>query len=135
MKVRSSMRTPCHGLRTLVDLGGTTVRFGQDRRSSELYDASGDGRTGGWRTIDVTRGGDEHPYAAAWWPDSHGLGYEHSFVNQAADILAIVGGGTPVVPMPDFADALKTQQVLHAAIESARQRSPIQLSDLEEEVS
>ena len=30
-----------------------------------------------------------HPYAAAWWPDSHGLGYEHGFVNQAADILAV----------------------------------------------
>ncbi len=80
-----------------------------------------DGSRGG-RTIDVTRGGDRHPYAAAWWPDSHGLGYEHGFVNQAADILAVVGGGTPLVPLPDFADALITQRVLHAAIESARNR-------------
>ena len=37
----------------------------------------------------------------------------------------MIGGGQPVVPMPDFADALQTQKVLHAAIESARQRSPI----------
>ncbi|MDH3704696.1 MAG: Gfo/Idh/MocA family oxidoreductase [Acidimicrobiia bacterium] len=96
-------------------------------RMNELgyYDASGDGRTAGWTTIDVTRGGDDHPYATAWWPDSHGLGYEHGFVNQAADILTMVGGGTPVVPMPDFADALQTQKVLHAAIESARQHAPI----------
>ena len=55
------------------------------------------------------------------------LGYEHGFVNQLADILAVLGGGTPLVPLPDFADALKTQRVLHAAIESARHRVPINL--------
>jgi predicted dehydrogenase len=106
------------------ELGALRFDF---ERMNELgfYDASGDGQTAGWTTIDVTRGGDGHPYADAWWPDSHGLGYEHAFVNQAADILTMVGGGAPVVPMPDFADALKTQKVLHAAIESARHRSPI----------
>jgi predicted dehydrogenase len=102
------------------------LRFNFERMNElGYYDASGDGRTAGWTTIDVTRGGDGHPYAAAWWPDSHGLGYEHSFVNQAADIVTMIGGGTPVVPMPDFADALTTQRVLHAAIESARNRTPV----------
>ncbi len=101
-------------------------------RMNELgyYDARGEGRTAGWATIDATRGGDGHPYAAAWWPDSHGLGYEHSFVNQAADILTMIGGSAPVVPMPDFADALRTQRVLHAAIESARERTPITIDQL-----
>ena len=100
-------------------------------RMNELgyYDARGDGSTAGWTTIDVTRGGDGHPYAAAWWPDSHGLGYEHGFVNQAADILTVIGGGSPVVPLPDFADALRTQKVLHAAIESARERRPVPLEN------
>ncbi len=104
------------------------LRFDFERMNElDFYDASGDGRTAGWTTIDVTRGGDGHPYADHWWPDSHGLGYEHGFVNQAADILTMIGGGKPVVPMPDFADALKTQRVLHAAIESARQRTRIEL--------
>ena len=89
------------------------------------YNARADGRTAGWVTIDVTRGDDGHPYVDAWWPPGHGLGYEHGFVNQAADILTVIGGGTPVVPMPDFADALRTQRVLHAAIESARERRPV----------
>jgi predicted dehydrogenase len=99
-------------------------------RMNELgyYDSTGDGATAGWTTIDVTRGGDGHPYAAAWWPDSHGLGYEHAFVNQAADILTMIGGGDPVVPMPDFADALQTQRVLDAAIRSARERAPIEIA-------
>ena len=110
------------------------LRFDFERMNElGFYDASGTGETAGWTTIDVTRGGDGHPYAEAWWPDSHGLGYEHAFVNQAADILTMVGGGTPVVPMPDFADALKTQKVLHAAIESARQRTPITIDDSKEQ--
>lgn len=101
------------------------LRFNFERMNElDYYDAR-DGETAGWRTIDVTRAGDEHPYLEAWWPDSHGLGYEHSFVNQAADIISIIGGGTPVVPMPDFADALRTERVLHAAIESARRGAPI----------
>ena len=79
------------------------LRFDFERMNElDFYDATGDGATAGWTTIDVTRGGDGHPYAAAWWPDSHGLGYEHGFVNQAADILTMIGGGEPLVPMPDF---------------------------------
>ena len=66
----------------------------------EFYDATADGRRRGGRTIDVTRGGDGHPYAAAWWPDSHVLGYEHGFVNQAADILTVLGGGNRWSPCP-----------------------------------
>jgi predicted dehydrogenase len=105
------------------------LRFDFERMNElGFYDASGDGTTAGWTTIDVTRSGDGHPYASAWWPDSHGLGYEHAFVNQAADMLHIIGGGEPLVPMPDFADALATQRVLDAAIVSARERCPIDVT-------
>lgn len=104
------------------------LRFDFERLNElGFYDATGESRVQGWTTIDVTRGGDDHPYAAAWWPDSHGLGYEHAFVNQAADILTVIGGGTPLVPLPDFADALITQRVLHAAIESARDHRVVEI--------
>ena len=107
------------------------LRFDFERMNElGFYDASGEGATQGWTTIDVTRGGDGHPYVEAWWPDSHGLGYEHSFVNQASDILRILGGEEPIVAMPDFADALQTQRVLHAAIESARNRAPVDVADI-----
>ena len=107
------------------------LRFDFERMNElEFYDATVDGRLQGWTTIDVTRGGAGHPYAAAWWPDSHGLGYEHGFVNQAADILTVLGGGEPVVALPDFADALITQRVLHAAIESARQHTPVDIEEI-----
>ncbi|MGZ8768759.1 Gfo/Idh/MocA family protein [Aeromicrobium sp.] len=109
------------------------LRFDLERMNHlGFYDLDGDGGTQGWTTIDVTRAADHHPYLAAWWPPSHGLGYEHSFTNQASDVLAVLAGQSPVVPLPDFADALETQRVLHAAIVSARNHFPVSLSDLPE---
>ena len=107
------------------------LRFDFERMNElGFYNLDSDDVGQGWTTIDVTRSGAGHPYVEAWWPDSHGLGYEHSFINQASDILNIVGGKEPLVAMPDFADALKTQRVLHAAVESARNRAPVDVADL-----
>jgi predicted dehydrogenase len=126
------LATGCHNANRFEIHGERgALRFNFERMNElEFYDLSNDARVQGWTTIDVTRGGDGHPYAGAWWPDSHGLGYEHTFVNQASDILTVIGGGAPVVPLVDFADALKTQRVLHAAIESARNRAPVTVDDL-----
>jgi len=107
------------------------LRFNFERMNElQFFDNTADGKTAGWTTINVTRGGDGHPYAANWWPDSHIIGYEHGFINQAADMVNMIGGKKPVVPMPDFADAYETQKVLHAAIESARNHCPIKLSQV-----
>ena len=107
------------------------LRFDFERMNElHFYSLDGDAAVQGWTTIDVTRGGDGHPYAEAWWPDSHGLGYEHTFINQAADVLTAVGGGEPAFALPDFADALQTQRVLHAAIASARNRAPVDVADV-----
>jgi predicted dehydrogenase len=107
------------------------LRFDFERMNElHLYSLDNDSAVQGWTTIDVTRAGSGHPYAEAWWPDSHGLGYEHTFVNQASDILTVLGGGQPVAALPDFADALKTQRVLHAAIASARNRAPVDVADV-----
>ena len=107
------------------------LRFDFERMNElEWYDATLEGRVQGWSTINVTRGNDKHPYADAWWPDSHIIGYEHGFVNMAADLINVLSGRKPVVPLPDFADAYQTQRVLQAALESARNRCPIKLSDV-----
>jgi predicted dehydrogenase len=106
------------------------LRFDFERMNElGLYSLDDDPAVQGWATIDVTRAGSGHPYVGAWWPDSHGLGYEHSFINQASDILSVIGGGEPVVALPDFTDALQTQRILHAAIESARNRAPVDIAD------
>ena len=72
----------------------------------------------------------EHPWVSAWWPDAHVLGYEHGFVNMAADIARAVSRRRPVVPLPDFADAYETQRVLEAALVSASERCAIRMSEV-----
>lgn len=86
-------------------------------------------RTAGWRKILCTTAG-EHPYAGAWWPEGHLLGYEHTFVNMVADMMAVIAGQAPIIPIPDFADAYETQRVLEAAMIAAKQRSAVKLSEI-----
>jgi predicted dehydrogenase len=46
----------------------------------------------------------------------------------ASDILRVVAGKKPIVPLPDFADAYETQRVLEAALIAAKQRCAVRLS-------
>lgn len=95
-----------------------------------FHDATLGPRTAGWRRIVATSAAGEHPYVANWWPDAHVLGYEHGFVNMAADIVRVLSGGEPEVPLPDFADAFETQRVLEAALVSAKERVAVRLSEI-----
>ena len=83
----------------------------------------------GWQRIVATGAGD-HPYAASWWPEGHIIGYEHTFTNQLADMVRVLGGEDPVMPIADFADAYETQRVLEAALISARERCAVKLSQV-----
>lgn len=106
------------------------VRFNfEDMNWLGYCDATGDAATRGWRNIMVTHGGD-HPYAEAWWPDAHILGYEHGFINMVADMMRALGGENPVVPLPDFADAYETQRVLEAVMLAAQERRPVKLAEI-----
>ncbi len=109
-----------------------SVRFNFERMTElEWYDATLPEKLQGWSTINVSNGDAGHPYAQAWWPTAHAIGYEHGFINQAADMFRVLGGKKPEVPMPDFADAYETQKVLHAVIECARNHAPVKLSDIQ----
>ncbi len=50
----------------------------------------------GFKTIMVTES--VHPYAGAWWPSGHVLGYEHTFVHEVCDFVNAVAGDTPIAP-------------------------------------
>ncbi|MFC8363579.1 Gfo/Idh/MocA family protein [Streptomyces griseorubiginosus] len=71
--------------------------------------------TAGFRRVLVTE--PDHPYLDAWWPPGHGLGYEHTFVHQARDLVHAIASGSG--PRPSFADGLQVQRVLAAVEESA----------------
>ncbi|HEX8525216.1 MAG TPA: Gfo/Idh/MocA family oxidoreductase [Tepidisphaeraceae bacterium] len=117
-----------NGLEINGDKGSIRFNF-EDMNYLEFYDATSDRKTQGWTKIMVTHGGD-HPYAGNWWPDAHIIGYEHGFINQTADMLSVLGGQQPVVPLPDFEDAFKTQQVLEAAVVSAQERRAVKISEM-----
>jgi predicted dehydrogenase len=101
-----------------IELNGSAGSLSFDLESlNELWfhDHTEGPATAGFRRILVTEA--EHPYAGAWWPPGHLLGYEHTFTHQFADLLAAIAGGTD--PSPSFADGLQVQQVLAAVEESA----------------
>jgi predicted dehydrogenase len=114
------------------EINGTkgAVRFNFERMNElEFYDATRPRAVQGWTTIMCTHGGD-HPYAENWWPDAHVIGYEHGFTNQAYDILRVLGGEEPVVPLPDFEDAYQTQRVLEACMIAAVERRPVAIDEI-----
>jgi predicted dehydrogenase len=80
-----------------------------------LFDATEEPATQGFRRIQVTRA--EHPYAGAWWPDGHTIGYEHTFTHEVRDLIQAIADGRD--PEPTFADGLQVQEVLDAVQRSA----------------
>ncbi|TKK88669.1 Gfo/Idh/MocA family oxidoreductase [Herbidospora galbida] len=70
---------------------------------------------GGFRRVLVTEAG--HPYAGAWWPPGHGLGYENTFTHEVKDFLEAISAGAD--PTPTFDDGLQVQKVLDAVERSA----------------
>jgi predicted dehydrogenase len=118
--------------RNQFEINGTkgALKFDFERMNElQFYDATAPRAVQGWTTIMCTHGGD-HPYVANWWPDAHIIGYEHGFTNEAYDILRVLGGEAPTVPIPDFEDAYQTQRVLEAAMLSAEQRRPVKIADV-----
>ena len=101
----------------------------EDMNLLHFYDATDGPREGGWRRIMCTSSGN-HPYAHAWWPDAHILGYEHGFTNMLADIVRVLGNKKPEIPLPDFADAYETQRVLEASLIAAKNRCAIKMSEV-----
>lgn len=110
------------------------IKFDFERMAElQWYDNTLPEKEQGWSTINVSNGGASgggHPYADAWWPTAHAIGYEHGFINQAADMVKVLGNQKPVVPIPDFADAYQTQRVLEAVTQSAKHRCPVKLSEI-----
>jgi myo-inositol 2-dehydrogenase/D-chiro-inositol 1-dehydrogenase len=87
-----------------------------DLHRLQYFDHRDEGRTRGWRSIHITDG--DHPYMAKWWVPGLQIGYEHSFVHQAADFIQSLGAEKPAAPT--FRDALATDLVTDAVLKSAR---------------
>ncbi len=89
-----------------------------DLHRLSFFDHRDDGRTRGWRSIHVTDS--DHPYMDHWWVPGLQIGYEHTFIHQAADFLTALSSG--IEPQPNFRTALATDYVTDAVLASARKR-------------
>lgn len=90
-----------------------------DLHRLEFFDYEKEGRLRGWRSIHVTDG--DHPYMKHWWVPGLQIGYEQTFIHQAADFLSSLDSGETA--RPTFRDALKTDYVTGAVLDAARERS------------
>jgi predicted dehydrogenase len=110
---RTCARRPCD---LTIEVNGThgTLRFEYPRLNELWYgDARDEATLYGMRRIRAEH--PDHPYAGDWWPIGQGVGYETSFVNQAADHLSRWPDGPWE---PDLETGLRVQRVC-AAIECA----------------
>ncbi|GAA4786419.1 Gfo/Idh/MocA family oxidoreductase [Streptomyces ziwulingensis] len=109
-----------NALRIEVNGEHGSLAFDLERLNELSYhDATEPGTHAGFRRILVTE--PDHPYLDAWWPPGHGLGYEHTFVHQARDLVHAIAAGQ--APEPSFADGLQVQRVLAAVEESAEKNA------------
>lgn len=87
-----------------------------DLHRMQYFDHRDEGRSRGWRSIHVTDG--DHPYMSKWWVPGLQIGYEHSFVHQAADFIDGLGSG--ISAAPTFREAMATDLVTDAVLKSAK---------------
>ena len=105
-----------------IELNGSRGSLAFDFESMNelhVHDHTEPAATAGFRRILVTE--PTHPYAGRWWPPGHGLGYEHAFAHEIADLVQDIAAGRS--PSPTFDDGLQVQRVLEAVEQSAAKDS------------
>src|SRR5436305_7662686 len=103
------------------EINGENMSLGwdlHDLHRLQVFDYKDDGKIRGWKSVHVTDNSPDHPYMDKWWVPGLAIGYDASFTHQVADFLTGLGSGKPA--SPTFRDALDTQRVLDAILDSAK---------------
>ncbi|HHZ14322.1 MAG TPA: Gfo/Idh/MocA family oxidoreductase [Clostridiales bacterium] len=104
-----------------------SIRFSVERMNElEYYSVEDEEGLQGFRLIQVTE--DIHPYADAWWPVGHVIGYEHTFVHEMYEFIEAIAKDKPT--NPDFNDGVKCSQILEAVDVSIENRQWIEVDSL-----
>jgi predicted dehydrogenase len=96
-----------------------------DLHRLEYFDHKDEGLLRGWKSIHITDR--EHPYMSHWWVPGLQIGYEHTFIHQVADFLEAVGEGKRA--SPTFREALATEDVTDAVLESAAEKKWVKVRE------
>jgi predicted dehydrogenase len=98
----------------------------EDLNRLKFYDRTEKAGEQGFKDIMVTEA--SHPYTGNWWPSGHIIGYEHTFVHEAFELLNSLAAGK--MPVPNFEDGVRCQEVLEAVERSAKSRRWIKISSV-----
>jgi predicted dehydrogenase len=90
----------------------------QDQHRLQYFDHGDDSLIRGWHNVHVSDS--DQPYMKHWWVGGLQIGFEHTFIHQLADFLQGVADGKPA--SPTFREALQTQAVCDAVLDSAEQQ-------------
>lgn len=91
-----------------------------------VYFADDDPGLQGFRTINCTE--EQHPFAGAYWPPGHIIGYEHTFINLMVELMNGIAKGYS--PAPNFEDGVINQAVLTAVEQSANTKKWVETSSI-----
>jgi predicted dehydrogenase len=103
------------------EINGENMSLGwdlHDLHRLQVFDYRDEGKIRGWKSVHVTDNSPDHPYMDKWWVPGLAIGYDASFTHQVADFIQGLETGTP--QGPTFRDALETQMILDAVLESAK---------------
>jgi predicted dehydrogenase len=89
-----------------------------DLHRLQVFDYRDEGKIRGWKSVHVTDNSPDHPYMDRWWVPGLAIGYDASFTHQVADFIQGLETGKPAGPT--FRDALETQMILDAILDSAK---------------
>jgi len=98
-----------------------------DLHRLQYFDHRDESRLRGWKSIHITDG--DHPYMKNWWVPGLQIGYEHTFIHQAADFLS--GTATGCYAVPTFREGQRTDYVTDAVLASAASRSWVKVGPQE----
>lgn len=90
----------------------------EDMNYFQYFDRGDPDLLQGFRRVSACDTG--HPYAGAWWPPGHTIGYEHLFAHEMYEFIS--GLKKKKVTYPTFADAVQCQRVLEAVEKAAKTR-------------
>lgn len=107
-----------------------SIRWDMENMNSlQVYFADDEPGLQGFRTINCQE--ELHPFAGAYWPAGHIIGYEHTFINLMVELMNGLSKGYS--PAPNFEDGVRNQAVLEAVEQSAQTGRWVRISDLLQE--
>ncbi|WP_409342335.1 Gfo/Idh/MocA family protein [Paenibacillus sp. MBLB4367] len=104
-----------------------SVKFDFERMNElQVYLAEDDADVQGFRRVLATD--PAHAYSEAWWPPGHTIGYEHTFIHEAVELMEALEEDRQ--PVPSFACGVKCQEVLEAVDRSIAERRWVRLEEV-----